>query len=254
MKKKRRLMVFAIVLAGCLTVGGVMMLFTAKTGSATNVVTVGTGIKAVLVERYNEGGDWVVGHEYIDHIQPGQTVHKEPKVMRLETGSEIITASDAYVRVKVELQLPAAPTNTVFEFKDAEVQDLFEKILRGIYYNEPDTAPSISESWVFERDIDEETGEPALSGYFYYVEDTADKQLKALPSPNETPTIFTDIKVPDGDTLTGRELELFAMLVGSEKGINLKLTAFLVQVDNNEYTSELQAGHDPDYSLAFSNP
>ncbi|MCL2747879.1 MAG: hypothetical protein FWE59_04410 [Oscillospiraceae bacterium] len=272
--KKRIIAMVALVLVAGIVVGGLLMLFSSRSATAENIVAMGSGLSARLIET-DETDDWKEGDgsDYtLDYgaMQPGDDITKKPKVERRDANPA--SACDAYVKVKVELEIYDGPQqvdyayladmvtsegHTTHTFSEGDVRDLFEALMAGIYYDDgidPLTIPSLHPSWRFFRDA----GDPTV-GWFYYVDGAG--TLKVLPpldgggQPAATEVIFSNIRFPL-DTLTARQLELYAALGLADVQIVLRLTAYLAQSDNNPYifinpaNKSTQAG----YSVAFNAP
>ena len=216
MKAKASSIVIAAILVLSLSIGGTIMLLTATSRTATNVVTMGSGISAILKEDAGKGlGDSVqdgltTGFHY-GAVQPGQILVKEPYIVRDDS---LPTASPAYVAVHAKLNIDGA---------DASEEDLIKALLaKG--------SIDVSPDWVFVPNPTDWT-----EGWFFYIDTTdSNKTLKPLLPGMNTPPIFKTIEIPGSDILSGVELDFFASL-SDDVTVEMALTAYLIQYDNNVY-------------------
>jgi hypothetical protein len=253
---KNKLVLSIIAVAACMTlaISGTLMLFTAQSEIATNIVTVGRGVGGINGEEMklqekdeDEGGyDYQNLEEvYIDHFEhgtygttdgkfkglnfgevyPAAVVTKKPRVARFDTDGV-----DAYLRVKAELTVRDAdgdPVDWNIDLTPAQ-----QKIILDIWRDGTD----ITSKW---RLIS--TPDSALWYYYYVLDnksapDSLETFSKAiLPAViNPTTDIFTTITVPNYSKSALYPADDYAALETLAKyQISLKLTAQAVQKDNN---------------------
>jgi hypothetical protein len=251
MKKRLVLSAAAVLLAVSLAIGGTLMLFTATSGPAKNVINLSDGIKGALLEN---GGDetnsdyWQVGEEYdkdgegegvaekfngIDFgsVQPNQKLTKAPKVSR-KVVVEGPNAAEAYVAVRAEIltnfdeisgDLPDDSTI------DATAVDALINQIAITYVNENEdgtvTITDFGDDWVFCPD-----SAGSKNGWYFHVDN--DDKLTTLATGSETGDIFNTVTIPN---YTGEDMDLFATLGSLGLEITIKLEAYLVQADHNPY-------------------
>jgi predicted ribosomally synthesized peptide with SipW-like signal peptide len=240
-KTKLVLGILAAAVSLSLAIGGTLMLFTAQTDIATNVVTLGSADIALQesgVLNGNEDTYLTVGKKYAafetpenlegvftgfdfgDEIIPGDTIYKKPRVVN--TGNIPV-----YVYVEGTLSVTytnAAGVVTPVNFTPAHLAD-------------PTNAPadvkelmSILNSVIGEDMGDYWWASPVkadnnkLVGTWYYanIDNDAFVSLKALDPDVATDDIFTQVEIPD--TVT-------SLLEGYK--ISLDFKACAVQSDNN---------------------
>jgi hypothetical protein len=211
MKKKVLLIVLAGVLVVSLAVGGTFMLLTAQSHTAKNVVILGSGIDADLLET-GDGNEEPTsdGIEYI--VVPNQEISKVPYVVRTD-GDKATSASDAYVKVVATFNnLPNVTIDSAF--------------IDAIFID-------IGANWTYEIEQDDDEKEFVT---FYYVKSKPNGALETLPpltdgDPSATTPIFETLKMPNP---AGKDLNDVALYTGDP--IEIELTAFLIQSDNNPYS------------------
>ena len=230
MKKKVLLVLITIAFVLSLSVGGTLMLLASKTNEAKNVVTMGNGISARLLENAGMGDSVTFGedegYDYL-RVQPGQELVKEPYVKRSETQGEVDLASNAYVAVHAVLTVSGDYDG--FTSEDA-VLELLGKV----------DIQASSLDWRFVRTDD-------CSGWFFYINN--DMTLKVLEPGHETSKVFDMVIIPNYSD--GAELELFTTLAENEISFALELTAYLIQSDNNPYNKLTAPTDISDYQIAF---
>jgi hypothetical protein len=252
MKKKLVLGIVAAALSLYLAVGGTLMLFTAQTETATNVVTLGAA-KIVLQEKNNNDTDFInvpkdgvysIGGSGKDGLaQPGDTLKKAPRITN--DGSV-----DVYVYVATEISA----------WKDnvqVNISELYGKFLdttskeaglltalatAGFSANSLTGVVDVPYQWrgIDIKDMDWTADGKSLLGGFYYSESTSsvgsdEAKLYALKPGESTLPIFTAIKVPNFPVITVGDVEI--NINNELAGVTLKLalTGYAVQAGNNPY-------------------
>ncbi|MDR3277451.1 MAG: hypothetical protein LBT12_01650 [Oscillospiraceae bacterium] len=258
MNKKILLGVTATVLVLALAIGGTLMLFSAQTATATNVVTLGKGIAAGLYER---GGttepedndefklitDSNTGINF-QTVTPNAIIYKEPRIQRSDVGG-----SDAYVRViaTVNIWAPsdddtAASYEVIDELGYVPASKLTND--QNALVNKILQSADRDENWEFVN-----TSPVSNTGTYYYVTGGENGTLKVLSAPNNastpsvTDTIFTEIQIPNVKTGADgsdalKELNAFLALGGYK--ITVDLQAQLIQVENNDGYTGTETGSD----------
>jgi predicted ribosomally synthesized peptide with SipW-like signal peptide len=189
-KKKLGLGILSLVLVLSLAIGGTFMLFTDKSETATNVVTVGDGMHIDLYEN----GIKVEGAFTGLDIDAVVGVASEKAVTVEHTGGP-----DAYLRVKASFDITdtsGAPITTGFGSILTVSGSTMYNILNAdqkAYFNfivAADPEANVSGEWVFVPDtsVGYTSAKTPVSGYFYYV-DTAGK-LAPFTSGTTTTAIF----------------------------------------------------------------
>jgi predicted ribosomally synthesized peptide with SipW-like signal peptide len=237
LKTKLVLGILAAAVSLSLAMGGTLMLFTAQSEEATNVVTLGNA--AISLQEsddplFDEEGDAITptytaannGNLLeFDNVQPGDTLYKRPQVTN--TGSVpvfvyvegILTVLDAD---NGEVDLSGV---TISEEGDisggSEVAQQVYSILNSV------NAEALSSDWKGTPIDTTVASTGILTGAWYYADDV--DVLKVLGTIDEavdgsgvTSDIFTTIEVP---TSVDNALAKYS--------ISLKLKAYAVQSDNN---------------------
>jgi hypothetical protein len=184
------------------SLSGTLMYFTSVSPESTNVITLG-GLNITLTESneddtvvIEEDGDGLV----YDHIPPGQSIKKEPRV---STEEEDI---NSYIRVCFDMEWPGVEDDDEL----ALLNEISAEILNGI-------AASSSSNWHF-------VSGGAANGFFYYVVDKEASPivLSALPGGGSTDSIFESVSIPTN-----------LPNLAQNKTINIHLRAEAVQSDGN---------------------
>jgi predicted ribosomally synthesized peptide with SipW-like signal peptide len=268
MKKRIALVALSAVLVFSLTIGGTLMLFTAQSEKATNVVTVGDlGID--LYENGTKVDAAYTGLEF-DNAAPGVDLDKRPTVKH--TGGV-----DAYVRVKATLHVYAPDGTEIYDGVDHGYANL---LTNAVMINGTQSAPytnptlknaaaylaglynfnniTLGNNWVFEPDLPRSVKvlgtqynvpTAAYTGYFYYIDD-ASQALKTLSGDAETQAVFDKISLLpikdvlhfdasefvvtqiDSSTNTDGSIDAAEYLLAGYK-IEIELQAQAVQVNGN---------------------
>jgi predicted ribosomally synthesized peptide with SipW-like signal peptide len=210
-KKKTGLLALAVALVAVLAVAGTLMLFTAKSETATNTVTLGTASIQILESA---GGDYqVVGNGFtgFDYGTYGDdSVTKKPAIKN--TGDVSV-----YVFVKLDLFAYTLPDRSVPI--DISVADR-NAILSGVNF---DTV-----KWFGIDAID--NGYGWTGGFFYQSGPDTNSALFPLAPGGQTSDLFTTVELKNlSDDLQGAYLEL-------------KLTGYAVQSTGNAYSFANEGG------------
>jgi predicted ribosomally synthesized peptide with SipW-like signal peptide len=218
MKKRIALIALSAVLVFSLTIGGTLMLFTAQSEKATNVVTMGKA-SIELWEKFGKAeldsdGEITnfdtISYEKVgpnsvydlSNIKPGDTIIKAPKVKN--TGS---TGVYLYVEVKVTAE------------GNWSTDDLKELALTEFTHSD-------EKDWWGINIIPQSDGKSFVGGFFYWDRPVGDSDgpLGILAPNNETPNVF--------DTL---ELDLGLEPPNNAK-LQMEVKAYALQADNNPIT------------------
>jgi predicted ribosomally synthesized peptide with SipW-like signal peptide len=252
MKKKLILGILAAALSLTLAISGTLMLFTAESKEATNVVTLGN-LEIALQEKGGTPGETTestgdnpktVGNTYDGKIfngiqfgvvQPNQKITKAPRVVH--TGGV-----DAYLRVRAEVKVFESFDSTEEvdwndELTEKQREFLGEMIMSaGLKDKADDRGMHFGDEWTYVP------GTVDSIGYFYYTdeenwgEDIDQKSLKVFKDsgdpdhPTETGYIFDTFVVPNWDQ---SELDELGGLLGTYR-IEFRLQAQAVQATYND--------------------
>jgi hypothetical protein len=252
MKKKLILGLVASTLALTLAVGGTLMLFTAQSETATNVVTLGN-VAIKMQERKNDSGadsDWTditktnTGLTY-DAASPGDVLGKQPRVVNtgdipvyVKVAAEIVFKGDdgteldwdaktAIINSAVEYadlgELPAVPSyqpgyNELSDTDKAQIQKNYAFL--GL------VLPTVDENW-FGAPVTVDA-EGHFVGTWYYAKRTEGTlglidltNIAGETQANATSPIFKSFTIPLGVANNAQEVE-----------ISLNLIAYAVQSKN----------------------
>ncbi|MDR0862355.1 MAG: SipW-dependent-type signal peptide-containing protein [Oscillospiraceae bacterium] len=214
MKKKLVLGIIAAALALSLAIGGTLMLFTASTDTATNVVTLGN-VKIELQEwgGYDEDGDVLVtdwtkiedgefeGIEWV--AEPGGTINKHTQV-------ENTGANAAYVAVRVDVEY--------------DIEEKADIATLGYLLGLNNAGLT---GGTFVPDGDYTAGE--FSGWWVYTADTASNDL----SVKDTPAALAK----DGVFSLVNPLTIPSSWISENAELSIEFTAYAVQTQNLEATA-----------------
>jgi predicted ribosomally synthesized peptide with SipW-like signal peptide len=223
MKKRIALVALSAVLVFSLTIGGTLMLFTAQSEKATNVVTVGN-IKVALLEAGENTGYKTVGENGFTGLSfpstmPGDTLIKQPRVKN--TGD-----NDLYAAVYGKVSFSKEGTtlgwdevtdliNETLEKAEVETYGLTQAEKNYAFLNHLILKDGIDKNWVG-APVDTDEGE--FFGTWFYVNDN--NGLAPLAPGAETTDIFNKVTIPEdlSDLAQGVKIELtmFAYAVQSD--------------------------------------
>jgi predicted ribosomally synthesized peptide with SipW-like signal peptide len=182
--------ILAAVMTLALTIGGTLMLFTAQSETATNVVTLGNA--AIQLEETGdpEGDDYEVvgvddftGIDFGDEIVPGATLDKRPRVTN--TGSVPV-----YVYVDGVLSVTKEGEEGVsYETLTGDVKTQIDSILATV------GAGDLGNGWYATTTSPDDYGN--LVGTYYLGDGT---ELTALASGASTSDIFRTVSIPTSVT------------------------------------------------------
>jgi hypothetical protein len=209
LKTKLVLGILAAAASLTLVVGGTLMLFTAESGTATNVVTLG---KAKIQIEESQGGDYnlVVGElDFGDKVLPGDSITKRPRVAN--TGD-----TDVYLYVDGLLKITNSYGDPIDLTNDANAN--FREYALAIL-NEM-KAEDLGADW---KGASTTVTKEGISGRYYYVNEEDTSSLKILQKDDETSDIFTTVDIP-----TSIKSDL------SGYTIKLDLKAYAVQAKNSD--------------------
>jgi hypothetical protein len=223
-KKKTGLLIVAVALVAVLAVAGTLMLFTAQSKTATNVVTLG-GVTIQLHEWVNDGNsdiDLNISQDQDVDLRtaaPGATVTKKPYIVNdgsapvyAYIGVELI-AKDQW-GTQIPLTVESLKNNQFLQYgTDAEskatafLSDIALTAFQGTNDNWQGVTPVLGET---------------IKGGFYYTEAVNPNALKVLGVNQSTNVAFDGIKLPTSipNSFQGAKFEL-------------KVTGYAVQSDNN---------------------
>lgn len=236
MKNKLFLAITSIALATALVIGGTLMLFTAQTNIAQNVVTMGNNISAVLREHDKNGDTDLVEINYTD-VEPTQTLIKQPFVKN--TG-------DKNIYVKMEGTLSFTISTLLKNTYGTKLRNWLDPNGtdegKGFVINDTNAKYWTLNKEVFAQNNDMIECTDNGNGTFtytvkytwYYTETSNDiSKLASLSyenGVNKTPYVFT---------------KLYVMDMGSDLAegfvFNLDLVAYVVQADNVQAAEGLPA-------------
>jgi predicted ribosomally synthesized peptide with SipW-like signal peptide len=225
MKSKLVLGILAAAVSLSLAIGGTLMLFTADSETATNVVTLGSA--SIELQEFDKASN---GYKAIDkteftgieflNVVPGATLEKRPQVKN--NGSVPV-----YVYVEGTLTVDGDDVDlSSIEFDNAgnivggtEVAQQVYAILDSV------NATALTSSWKGTPIDDTQAEDGILTGIWYYSDTVG--ELDILPVGGTTGDIFTKVVIPFEDVDNA--------LAGYT--ISLALTAYAVQSDNNNATA-----------------
>ncbi|MDR3277450.1 MAG: M73 family metallopeptidase [Oscillospiraceae bacterium] len=222
MKKKLVLGIVAAALSLSLAVGGTLMLFTAQTETATNVVTLGNvNIQLEETKTPNDTDSWKVINATNNtgltfNGLPGDTIEKHARVTSGEK------SADAYIYVKAEFSVKTSTAATAkvniqtWAGSDPNRLAIIQGFLDSIVLT-----TGTSDRWFGGSHT---LGETAIGNFYYTAVDG--NSLKVLESGASTSDIFKSITLPNWITT---EFEGYVL--------TLDLTAYAVQADNNPYNN-----------------
>jgi len=238
MRKKLVLGIIAAATALALVVGGTLMLFTATTSTATNVVTLGSA-KAHLEEKNNDETTYTIedGSHYHDintytkngqgnWIQtggnPGDTAFKAPRIVN--DGSVPI-----YVKVDGVFTICKSVTDagvTTYEPLSAtELTTLVNALPTDFLDTLYQSLNIDTDHWSGIGIVANNDG--TFTGTWYYTE-SENGDLLALDPTTPTSDIFTTFTIPNF-----QDPDINNLLAGLS--FQLQLTGYVVQSDNNPY-------------------
>ncbi|MDR0862356.1 MAG: hypothetical protein LBN30_06255 [Oscillospiraceae bacterium] len=228
MKKKTLLLIIAAVLVVSIAIGGTLMLFTAYTHTATNVVKLSSGIDIITQELGGhlnpvDGTAITSGTEYqgtykdidtswggleLTALQPKEVIAKQPRVRNAEN------SENAYIKVTVDF---------------ADFADNFDLVAADFLITDylktfTGTSSQNITNWTWFQDT---TTKTLYTAYY-----TTGGTLTALAPNTATAELFTNVKVPDID-LEGYDSD-------NEISGEIEIIAYAVQADwNTPDTSSL---------------
>jgi predicted ribosomally synthesized peptide with SipW-like signal peptide len=209
MKKRIALVGLSIVLVFSLAIGGTLMLFTAESNTATNVVTTGTA--SIMLQEYDAtAGDYVdVAADTVFNLD-GKAIAGDPIVKRPKVENTGDTA--VYLYVEVEFVMPDGLT-------------ALEKA--AVAANSEISFAHTGEWFGVEPTV---TGDRVVGGFFYT--DPQGKKLQKLDSGTESSDVFSSV--------TFKKLDLPSRFSVDGADIKIKVKAYGLQANGFEIASELR--------------
>jgi predicted ribosomally synthesized peptide with SipW-like signal peptide len=221
MKKRIALVALSIVLVFSLAIGGTLMLFTAESKVATNVVTTGTA--DILLKEWD-----VIEGKYVDVTEDKTFTLKGDTYGTLVDGDNIVKRpqventgdADVYLYVEVSILAPNGWSSDKIAAAFADSNITF----------------NYTDDWHGITPVPTETG---IKGGFFYVTERAG-YLRALESGKTSSDVF--------ESLTGA-IDLPAELEGQD--ISIAVKAYGLQANNND--SLAKADKLSEWQTAFKN-
>jgi flagellar basal body-associated protein FliL len=218
MKKKLILGILASALSLTLAISGTLMLFTATSETATNVVTLGNASIKMQEAKADDPDTDANEGEYQDvtegfelnfgtNVVPGAKLTKKPRVVNTGTVPVYVYVEGTIIAKKGEDVLDLTTGDPLDKEDSAQVYQDLRSVIASVVSN-------VKPGWVYED------GNGA-GGYFVYAD--ASGKLTSLSADDETSDIFDTVIIPSavGNALAGYE-------------ISLQLKAYAVQSENND--------------------
>jgi predicted ribosomally synthesized peptide with SipW-like signal peptide len=239
MKKKLILGIVAAALSLSLAVGGTLMLFTAQSEIAANVVTIGD-LRISLwesgkvgnedISKQQIGVDGFKGINYGD-VLPGESLDKVP-TEKHDGGVA------AYLRVVADVKVTDKVSGAAFTIADLNPLINADERYWGVYdYITAlvDGTAASNANWTYAQTGKQSAG-AIRSGYFYYT-DGANGYLAKFENETETAPVFEKLNIPklniplgDSTDPLSKEDQQFVVEFLSKYDVTLTLTAQAVQI------------------------